>query len=261
MKYTFFSCIILMFSLISGCDDDSPTVCPDNNCSGHGECKRTSMGDYWCDCEEGYVFRSSDYSCWFDDYVNNDNYKPVIYLYPVEKTVVNVAFTNPENVSLTYTYPQYKDNGWTVTAWPDGTLESDSREYYSLFWEGPTIDNIIFSTGFSVSYDETIPFLEDALLKLGLNDFEAQEFIIYWLPILGESPHNLIYFAVKDWMDAIPLTITPVPDTQIRFIMIYKPMVEPISILPQQFFSPERTGFTLVEWGGRKENGEYRGQK
>ena len=61
--------------------------------------------------------------------------KPVIYLYPTEPTVVLVELRY--NGVLDFAYPEY-NNGWEVTAYPDGTLVNhfDNREYSYLFWEG-----------------------------------------------------------------------------------------------------------------------------
>lgn len=61
--------------------------------------------------------------------------KPVIYLYPEEKTLVHVELDF--NGEVTSTYPAY-ENGWDVLARPDGTLTDPQtgREYYCLFWEG-----------------------------------------------------------------------------------------------------------------------------
>lgn len=246
--------ILILLSFSAGCEDEK--TCPGNNCSGHGTCLETKRGDFYCDCRSGYT-EGNNYSCYkiSDEQINNC--KPVIYLYPAEPTQVSVAFANPQDVDLTYTYPIYGENGWTVTAFEDGTLWDGERNYYSLYWEGVTQDNISFNTGFCVNSDELIEFFEDVLAKLGLNDFEAQEFIIYWLPILGENPYNIIYFATNDWIKDVPLAVSPAPDTQIRFNMIYRPSVEKINILPQEIKTPVRVGFTLVEWGGRLESGEY----
>ena len=48
--------------------------------------------------------------------------KPVIYLYPKEEMEVTVRLELDGN--LTCTYPAY-DEGWTVTARPDGTLTDE----------------------------------------------------------------------------------------------------------------------------------------
>ena len=50
--------------------------------------------------------------------------------------------------------------------------------------------------------------------------------------------------------DAAKLEISPVPDTLIRVFMTFKPLDQPVDIEPQTLTAPERTGFTVVEWGG-----------
>ena len=42
--------------------------------------------------------------------------------------------------------------------------------------------------GFCVKGEDTAAFLEDALSKLGLNRKEANEFIVYWLPLMEQNP-------------------------------------------------------------------------
>lgn len=58
--------------------------------------------------------------------------KPVIYLYPEQRMMVEAAMDF--DGQLTSTYPEYGD-GWSVLAAPDGTLTDPAtgREYYCLF--------------------------------------------------------------------------------------------------------------------------------
>lgn len=97
--------------------------------------------------------------------------KPVIYLYPEEETQVTVKLDYAGE--LTCTYPAY-DDGWTVTAQPDGTLTDAVGQTYSyLFWEGVDTAAYDFSQGFCVAGDDTAAFLENALSQLGLTRREA----------------------------------------------------------------------------------------
>jgi len=174
--------------------------------------------------------------------------KPVIYLYPEKETVVTVKLDF--NGELTSTYPAY-ENGWTVTAQPDGTLtDADGREYYCLFWEGESNVDYDLSSGFVVSGGETEAFLEDSLTKLGLTDKEANEFIIYWLPRMEGNPYNLISFQQEQYTGNAELSITPAPDNILRVFMAWKALNTPVEIEPQFLTSFDRTGFTVVEWGG-----------
>lgn len=179
----------------------------------------------------------------------NVAYKPMIYLYPEVETAVTVTLGHPEY--LTTTYPSY-ENSWQVKASPDGTLTDDkNRSYYGLYWEGQNHQSSIKKDGFIVEKDNIIPFLEEKLSLLGLNDKEANEFIVYWLPKLEQSEYNYIRFETIDEINSyMPLTITPEPDNIIRILMAYKPLDEKISVQPQELTTPSRTGFTVVEWGG-----------
>ena len=181
----------------------------------------------------------------FDEPVDE---KPVVYLYPEEEMEVTV--TLDYDGVLTHTYPAY-NGGWTVTAAPDGTLrDADGREYYCLFWEGASDTAYDFSRGFCVAGSDTAAFLEDALRQLGLTDKEANEFLIYWLPRMEGNAYNRIAFQTDDYTDSARLHVTPAPDTVLRIFMAWQPLDKAVDIAPQELTAPERTGFTVVEWGG-----------
>lgn len=162
---------------------------------------------------------------------------------------MDVSIKLDYNGQLTTTYPAY-NNGWTVTAQPNGTITSGGREYYCLFWEGNSAVDYDLSSGFVVKGSETEAFLEKSLKQLGLTDKEANEFIIYWLPKMENNPYNLISFQQEVYTDNAVLTIEPQPDSLLRVFMAWKGLDEPISVPAQQLPSFERSGFTVVEWGG-----------
>ncbi len=174
--------------------------------------------------------------------------KPVIYLYPEETTEVSVKLDFAGK--LTCTYPFYQD-GWTVTAQPDGTLtDADGKVYNYLYWEGKDDSAYDLSEGFCVKGSETSAFLEEALEKLGLTRREANEFIVYWLPLMEENAYNVISFQKEAYTDRAGLQISPEPDTVIRVFMAWYGSKKPVEIPAQELTAPERTGFTVVEWGG-----------
>ncbi len=176
--------------------------------------------------------------------------KPVIYLYPEEETEVTV--TLDFSGTLTCTYPQY-ENGWTVTAAPDGTLtDAEGQTYRYLYWEGVGGVTPDFSQGFCVAGADTAAFLEDALEQLGLTRAEANEFIIYWLPQMEDNAYNLISFQGENYTEQAGQTITPEPDTVLRVYMAWGALEEPVDIPAQTLTATEREGFTVVEWGGMK---------
>ncbi len=179
--------------------------------------------------------------------VNPDTAKPVIYLYPERSTDVSIQLDY--NGLLTTTYPAYKD-GWNVTAKPDGTISDGKREYYCLFWEGISAVPYDLSSGFVVKGNETEAFLERSLAELGLNDKEANEFIIYWLPKMENNPYNLISFQEEQYTDNARLTVSPQPDSILRVFMAWKGLEQPVTVPSQELKPFVRQGFTLVEWGG-----------
>ncbi len=178
----------------------------------------------------------------------NACYKPVIYLYPEETTEVDVTLTL--DGELTCAYPAYRE-GWHVTAEPDGTLTDASGQTYNyLYWEGETNAVFDMSRGFCVKGEDTAAFLEEALERLGLTRREANEFIVYWLPLMQENPYNLIAFQGDAYTDAAKLDIAPAPDTLIRVFMTWQASDSFVELEPQTLTAPERVGFTVVEWGG-----------
>lgn len=180
--------------------------------------------------------------------------KPVIYLYPQEETDVSVRLDFDGR--LTCTYPEYGE-GWDVTAYPDGRIydKGTSRFYDYLFWEGkwsfvPDASERVAC----VAASDTSAFLEEYLTAAGLNDSEIDDFISYWLPKLQNSPYNLISFPSEEYASRAVLDIAPAPDTEIRVYMVFIPLDAPVDIPEEralQLPEPvERSGFTVVEWGG-----------
>jgi len=185
-----------------------------------------------------------------EDTLDHTAYKPVIYLYPEKEMKVSVKLGHPEKI--TSSYPLYED-GWDVVAKPDGGLKDldTGRELYSLYWEGKHNYPTNLDTGFIVERNSIIPFLEEKLELLGLNEREAEEFIIYWLPKLQENKYNFINFvSLEDINNNMPLEVSPKPDTMIRIMMQFKGLDKKIKVNEQRLVTPEREGFTLVEWGG-----------
>jgi|GEM_PF-1453301 hypothetical protein len=180
------------------------------------------------------------------------DYKPVIYLYPekIQPTKVSLDYDG----RLTATYPPY-DNGWQVTAYPDGRLinSTDQKEYSYLFWEGVPEGwaDYDWNKGFVVKGEDTAEFLQEKLSEIGLTPKEYNEFIVYWMPRMQNNGYNLIHFASKEeYADHARLSIEPQPDSVLRVFMAYKPLDRWQKVQSQEIKSFERRGFTVVEWGG-----------
>ena len=181
--------------------------------------------------------------------------KPVIYLYPEQETDVHVELELTES-ELNTTYPKY-DNGWDVTAYPDGMLlnKADGSHHKYLFWDAVNCrTRFDFSKGFCVAGSDTESFLKEKLTYMGLNEQEMNEFIVYWLPLMEHNAYNLISFQGDAYTNSAKLKITPTPDSECRVFMAYVPLENAVAIEPQQLETFERNGFTVVEWGGAEVN-------
>ncbi len=177
--------------------------------------------------------------------------KPVIYLYPEVNTQINIQLDYDGD--LICTYPEYNSE-WNIIAEPDGTIHKDGKEYSYLFWEGTSNYQWNIDEGFVVEGKNTLEFLEASLQKIGLHPKEYNDFIVYWLPRMQQNKYNLIYFAGEEYEQLAQLEVNPKPDSILRVFMVYKSLEEPIDINEQQLKTFERSGFTLVEWGGTEIN-------
>ena len=178
--------------------------------------------------------------------------KPIIYIYPETETSVQVSVGHPEKLSCVY--PEYDaEDGWEVIAKPNGDLidTKTGRNLYCLYWEGNQKQEYKFNDGFVVAGKDSAKFLEEKLAILGLNEREANEFIIYWLPKLEANKYNLIRFETTEEIEEyMPLNIEPKPDSLIRIMMDFKGLNRPLEIEEQKLETVVREGYTVVEWGG-----------
>ncbi len=176
--------------------------------------------------------------------------KPVIYLYPEKTTDVSVQLTPVGG--FTYTEPAY-GKGWKVRATPSGKLTDvlTNKPYPYLFWEGRGGMYQTPDRGFVVAQAGVHTFLEEKLTALGLNQQERADFIEFWEPRMQGAPHYFVTFMGNEVMDQLaPLAVSPKPDTIIRILMDYTPLQQPKAVQGYSIHTPQRKGFTVVEWGG-----------
>jgi len=177
--------------------------------------------------------------------------KPVIYLYPETTTDIDVSLY-PQG-GFTYTEPVY-NNGWRVTASPDGTLinRDDGQVYPYLFWEGRGGMYVSPSRYWVVEQAKVHDFLVSTLARLGLNEKETADFLEFWEPRMQSAAYYKIGFYGTGVMDQLaPLSLSEKPDTIIRILMDYQPLESPIKANPPVLPAmPVREGFTVIEWGG-----------
>lgn len=188
--------------------------------------------------------------------------KPVIYFYNAPQQ--NISIKLAPKSELTFTYPKY-NNGWNITATPEGLISDGKRTYPYLFWEGKQ-QNLTFIqnetggiNGYFIKTDSVISFLENKLAHLGLNDKEATDFITFWAPSMEQKEYAYIQFFVDDVYDTNigDLVVTPKPNCIRRIYMVYSsthsntPLID---IKEQNLPKFKREGFTVIEWGGSEIN-------
>lgn len=175
--------------------------------------------------------------------------KPILYLYPQKTTNVKVTFEHPEYLETTY--PKYQKS-WNVTAHKNGDLyDSKGHYYYGLYWDEMRVHPVDFSTGFYVEKENAVDFLEEKLDKIGFSPREANEFIMYWLPILEKNEKSLVYFELTEERESYQkIHITPKPDSLLRVVIHVKKVNQKTSISEEKLTTFVRRGFTAVEWGG-----------
>ena len=185
------------------------------------------------------------------EWANNTVDKPIIYLYPEQEQLVEVKLLKEQNITVSY--PKY-NNSWQVIAKPNGDLKDikTNRNLYGLYYEAKNNESKInLEEGFCIKRENIVSFLEEKLSILGLNEQEANEFIIYWLPRLEKNEYNYIRFAsISEINKIMPLEVSPQPDTIIRVLMEFKGLNKEIKVKEQELSKVNRNGFVLVEWGG-----------
>lgn len=180
--------------------------------------------------------------------------KPVIYFYPEVSQTVDVTL-KPVG-ELQFTYPAY-ENGWKITATPDGKLIHNGKSYPYLFWDAAMHrdrSSVDLSQGFIVDQQNTIAFLEDQLTTFGFNAQERTDFITYWGPRLASEKRAFIQFVWGDATDQFgELNISPQPDHVNRVYLQWKSLKDGETLsqpTPQDIPTLDRSGFDVLEWGG-----------
>ncbi len=181
--------------------------------------------------------------------------KPVIYLY--SETDLRVNLNLDFKGELTFTYPEYID-GWQAQVGPSG-ISVNEKTYPYLFWEG-TISSLEYDkvdkvrSGSMIQSNEVVTFLESSLEQMGFNETEKTDFITFWGPRIVAHNFSFVQFVIdEDYESQIAsLNIEPKPDANRRVYMKFTGYeIDPqIESVPQTFESFQRTGFTLLEWGG-----------
>lgn len=172
--------------------------------------------------------------------------KPVIYLYPETTTQVSVKV----GAEITKSEPLY-NGGWNVIAEPSGKLNLAGKIYDYLYWEGQGQEYPQIREGVVVKRSEVTSTIKRELGELGLNDKEIADFLDFWLPKMPDTSYvRLSWLGTAQMNKLAPLSVSPAPTTLIRVFLDFEGLDQPIALPAQKLSAVERTGFTVVEWGG-----------
>jgi hypothetical protein len=176
--------------------------------------------------------------------------KPVIYLYPTKPT----DFTVKVGADVTVSEPSYNPaTGWIGTAYPDGRLVVEGKDYSSLFWEGKGWGEYadLSQTGVVIRSSQVKNTLISQLKHMNLNDREIADFLDFWLPRIPSTNYvRLTWLQTPEMNRLAPLSTSFKPDTSIRVFLEFEGLDQYKAIKPQKLVKTPRKGFTLVEWGG-----------
>ena len=171
--------------------------------------------------------------------------KPAVYLYPLQETRVSVA-VDLKGI-ITKSEPNYY-KGWEVVAEPNGLING---EYDYLFYEAQLDQIQLPKEGWVVESKELENWFDSNLGKLGLNEKEISQFKEYWLVELPFAKYYEIKLLEDNFLkENMNLVIDPKPTTIIRRNFYFKPLESQIILGKPNIITPERKGFTVIEWGG-----------
>ncbi len=173
-------------------------------------------------------------------------FKPAIYLYPQRN--IEVGVTLGINGEIIKSDPEYPQNGWKVKATPSSLIDG---KYDYLFYENTLNKLDLPKEGWVVKKEDLNQWFNDNLQKLGLNEKESAQFKEYWLGVLNKANYYEIKLLSDQYLkENMNLKISPQPDTVIRRNFYFKPLQEKTDLKEPIIITPERKGFTVVEWGG-----------
>ena len=184
--------------------------------------------------------------------------KPVVYAY---NAASNFKLTIKPHGGFTFTYPK-SDGDWELKTNHDGSLTNvkTEKKYPYVFWEGEGKDlDIVVERkaveGFLIKTDTCVSFLERTLAQIGFNAKESADFITWWGPQIIQKEYALLQFLqTESYSKTIAeIDVDPNPESVLRLYMYFMPLNSAefdFKIVEPQFEKFERTGFTIVEWGG-----------
>lgn len=162
-----------------------------------------------------------------------------LYFYPAKKMQVSL-FLNSQPERLLQLYP-------------DGTIEEGGVRRLSIHYDVVTIRLVSNKEGRIIMGNNLAEGLSRITDELSFTKTEADAFVREWVDKLPKANYYRVsLFSQEDARDFAPWSVYPSPDTEIRYIFSFTPLVEkPANVQDAYYFLPiERSGFTVVDIGG-----------
>ncbi|EDR28928.1 hypothetical protein EDI_249480 [Entamoeba dispar SAW760] len=194
--------------------------------------------------------------------------KPVILLYDdtikeKEEFCCHLELNDAIDIGATYPNPRIikedntkKEYEWKGTYCSDGVsncvIEINNKHFDYLFWEGVCLKKEEFKgKEVGITYENISNELEVLLKKLGMNEREVNDFIVYWIAKLNKNYYKVTICDSSYDNEIAQLKISGF--NQIHRIALKFEEVENINNLPTIDSVEERqrpTGKYVIEWGG-----------
>ena len=175
--------------------------------------------------------------------------KPNIYLYPTEKSQLNVNLSFPLGGKIVTSIPNY-DSGWKIVVDPSGLIND---KFQFLFYESDQPDIWQLDKGWIIKKTDLNTFFSNNMSKYGFQGREITDFLDYWIPRLTNSEYYEIYPQETNVVQTvIKLDISKTPDSILRLFYVIKGTNNDLNTnitLPAEPVQFIRAGFCVTEWG------------
>ena len=133
------------------------------------------------------------------------------------------------------------------------SISIGNKKYDYIFWEGPCLKEEAFQgESIGIRKEHFEEEVDELLKKLGLNERERNDFIVYWITKLHSRKYHKVTICDSSYDDRIaPLKVTGF--TQLHRVMLKFEEVESIEGLKtvHDISSRQRpSGKYVIEWGG-----------
>ncbi len=203
----------------------------------------------------GEVIRPREYRVHFtvqryDTFVR----KPNIYLYPEEKTRLDVSLSFPHGGEVVKSLPSYPEEWKDIRVTPDGRIDN---EYSYLFYEVMLPGHWQYSEGWVLRREHLPLFFTANMEQYGFARHEIDDFLEYWIPRLKAAPYYAVYPQHNAMVNRlVKLHISQRPDNMLRLFYIIDEVQGHFALMKPEIPHFRREGFTVAEWGVILNGGE-----